>query len=153
MINKSINTLITSPFWAATILKAFLNQTDKNKASIPILHLALGILLYKDTMNLIVDRRKVSSFYDLKKKNEELLSKLNSRIRECKQITNDSIIVLYNQGYISIDHGEVVLTSKIPQVKHDDIELNMYLKAASNLAIIFKAESTANIYCDLNIIF
>ncbi len=153
MINDVIFNLITSPFWAAYVLKYYITAYPQKGIDMERLFIASSLLLYDDTVTSLHDRRTYSNDLDqLIRKAEFNCYSIKKRLDETKDCTRKAIIILYNEQFIEIKEGLIYTKKQVKLKDIKDADIKKICKSAENLAFLFSDLRTVEICRKLRIV-
>jgi len=150
MIDNIIYKLNVNPFLNGLIIQAFYFGYEKKECSILLHYIILPIILNGDIRKSLMSNNKNLSIDEFVKRNKIELINLQDNLWKSRDMTNEALIVLHNNGQIKLASTiQINETVNYTNYNHD---MRQYLRSATYLGILLSNESIENIYKSLNVI-
>jgi len=150
MIDKIIHKLNVNPFLNGLIIQAFYLGYKKTECSLLMHYVILPIILNGDLRQTLMSSNKNLSIDEFVHRNKIDLINLQDNLWKSRDMTNEALIVLHNNGQIKLS-SIIQINETVNYVNYNQ-DLKQYLRSATYLGILFSNESIENIYKLLNII-
>lgn len=151
---KNIETLSLNPHFFKHLIICFLSGYGKS-CDLKLVFMVLPILLYAPSREKLASAKSTSRLESLFRAQVEFdeniklsgktrLSGFLSRYEMLQPATKKAIIILHNQGFISID-GRYIATNKTISYKDFNKSISNWMKAAYYLGIVFSKSTEDHI--------
>lgn len=151
---KNIETLSLNPHFFKHMIICFLSGYGK-PCDLKLIFMVLPILLYAPSRKKLSSAKSTSRLESLFRAQVEVdgkiklsgktrLSGFMSRYKMLQPATKKTIIILHNQGLISIN-GRYIVTNKTVFYKDYSISISSWMKAAYYLGVVFSKSTEDHI--------
>ncbi|MET0018022.1 three component ABC system middle component [Oscillibacter sp.] len=151
---KNIETLSLNPHFFKHMIICFLSGYGK-PCDLKLIFMVLPILLYAPSRKKLASAKSTSRLESLFRAQVEVdgkiklsgktrLSGFMSRYKMLQPATKKTIIILHNQGLISIN-GRYIVTNKTVSYKDYSIFISSWMKAAYYLGVVFSKSTEDHI--------
>lgn len=144
MKSNELESIIFNPIYTSLIIHHFLSGYKSiNNTGIKreLIYVVLPIIYYQELSNKLSNLNINSKFTPLveSKEYESFFSQINSKIREYKKITNNSLIILSANNNLEIKEY-INIKNLLDYKNEEDLHIRNIFKSAYNLGILLSKE-------------
>ncbi|MDR7319699.1 three component ABC system middle component [Brevibacillus nitrificans] len=144
-----IQNLSINPFFGSQLIQHFLSGYGEKFVPTVLVYLVMPMIYYRPSRNLLVTAKKNSTLFTLFKDDSEkvvALGGLQERVLFFENVTNQGIIVAFNERSINITTEGIQLLRKASYKDIEYTDVKTFFRAAYYLGKLVSKMDTVNVF-------